>query len=201
MIGEILAFVDDNGIVFFQPGLGEIINNVFDQLGDFLVVGVTGEDIGVVLGWVLVLVAGYSLPIAFVFGLLLALGRFDGDGEIAAMRASGLNVFALVRPVLAVGVLLSLASGTVSIGLEHMAWKEIEATKRRLLSRGAAIEPGRFQRFGCPIRDRESWPTRCRSRSCSTGGLRPAGLRNPSGHRNRGIGGDHRRKRGHDRRG
>ena len=125
-----------------------LIPNVFDQLGDFLVVGVTSADIRVVLSWVLVLVAGYSLPIAFVFGLLLALGRLHGDHEIAAMRACGLGVFALVTPVVAVGALLSLFTGTVLIGFEHMAWKQIESTKRQILSRGAVIEPGRFQRFG-----------------------------------------------------
>ena len=37
-----------------------LIPNVFDQFGDFLVIGVTGDDILVVLGWVLVLVAGYA---------------------------------------------------------------------------------------------------------------------------------------------
>jgi len=125
-----------------------LIPNVFDQLGDFLVIGVTGGDIRVVLSWVLVLVAGYSLPIAFVFGLLLALGRLHGDHEIAAMRACGLSVFALVTPVVAVGALLSLFTGVVLIGFEHMAWKQIESTKRQILSRGAVIEPGRFQRFG-----------------------------------------------------
>ena len=125
-----------------------LIPNVFDQLGDFLVVGVTGGDIRVVLGWVLVLVAGYSLPIAFVFGLLLALGRLYGDREIAAMRACGLGVFALMTPVVAVGALLSLFTGVVLIGFEHDAWKQIESTERKILSRGAVIEPGRFQRFG-----------------------------------------------------
>jgi lipopolysaccharide export LptBFGC system permease protein LptF len=36
----------------------------------------------------------------------------------------------------------------VLIGLEHEAWRQIESTKRKILSRGAVIEPGRFQRFG-----------------------------------------------------
>lgn len=125
-----------------------LIPNVFDQLGDFLVIGVTGGDIRIVLGWVLVLVAGYSLPIAFVFGLLLALGRLQADHEIAAMRACGLSIFTLMKPVVAVGALFSLFTGAVLIGLEHEAWKQIESTKRRILSRGAVIEPGRFQRFG-----------------------------------------------------
>jgi lipopolysaccharide export system permease protein len=135
-------------IAFLAASPVILVPNVFDQFGDFLVIGVTGGDIRVVLGWVLVLVAGYALPIAFVSGLLLALGRLHSDHEIAAMRACGLGVFALVTPVVAVGALFSLFTGAVSIGLEHMAWKQIESIQRQILSRGAVIEPGRFQRFG-----------------------------------------------------
>jgi lipopolysaccharide export LptBFGC system permease protein LptF len=76
------------------------------------------------------------------------MGRLHGDGEILALRACGMSVFALVRPVIAVGVLFSLLSGVVSIGFEHRAWKQIEAIRRQVLSRGAVIEPGRLQRFG-----------------------------------------------------
>jgi lipopolysaccharide export LptBFGC system permease protein LptF len=137
---SVLAFLAASPVI--------LIPNVFDQFGNFLVAGVTRDDILVVLGWVLVLVAGYSLPIAFVFGLLLALGRLHGDREIAAMRACGLGVFSLVTPVVAVGALVSIFTGIVLIGLEHRAWKQIESTQRQILSRGAVIEPGRFHRFG-----------------------------------------------------
>jgi lipopolysaccharide export system permease protein len=135
-------------LVFLAASPVILVPNVFDQFGDFVVIGVTGGDIRVVLGWVLVLVAGYALPIAFVSGLLLALGRLHGDHEIAAMRACGLGVFSLIAPVVAVGALFSLFTGLVSVGLEPMAWKQIESIQRQILSRGAVIEPGRFQRFG-----------------------------------------------------
>jgi len=125
-----------------------LIPNLLEQVDGFAVVGVTATDLTSAFGWVLLLVTSYTLPIAFVFGLLLAMGRLHGDGEILAMRASGLSVFALVRPALAVGLLFSLLSAVVSIGFEHRAWKQLEAIRRQVLSRGAVIEPGRFQRFG-----------------------------------------------------
>jgi len=125
-----------------------LIPNVLEQIDGFAVVGVTAVDLASVFGWVLLLVVSYALPIAFVFGLLLAMGRLHGDGEILALRANGMSVFALVRPVVAVGVLFSLLSAVVSIGFEHRAWKQIEAIRREVLARGAVIEPGRFQRFG-----------------------------------------------------
>jgi lipopolysaccharide export system permease protein len=125
-----------------------LIPNVLELVDGFAVVGVTPADLASVFGWVLLLVASYLLPIAFIFGLLLAMGRLHGDGEILALRACGMSVFALVRPVIAVGLLFSLLSAVVSIGFEHRAWKQIEAIRRQVLSRGAVIEPGRFQRFG-----------------------------------------------------
>ena len=125
-----------------------LIPNVLEHVEGFAVVGVTATDLVSVFGWVLLLIVSYALPIAFVFGLLLAMGRLHGDGEILALRACGMSVFALVRPVLAVGLLFSLFSAVVSIGFEHRAWKQIEAIRRQVLSRGGVIEPGRFQRFG-----------------------------------------------------
>lgn len=125
-----------------------LLPNAFDQLGDFIVIGVTARDVFVVLGWVFVLVSGYALPIAFIFGLLLAIGRLQSDHEIVAMRSCGMGAATLAIPVVLVGTLLSLLTAAVSIGLEHRAWKQIGSTKRQVLSRGAVIEPGRFARFG-----------------------------------------------------
>jgi len=140
LLCTLLAFLEATPVI--------LLPNVFKQLGDFAVVGITFVDVFVVLGWVFLLIAGYALPIAFVFGLLLAMGRLHGDREISAMRACGLGTAALVAPVVGVAGLLSIATAVVSIGLEHHAWKQIEATKRRVLARGAVIEPGHFIRFG-----------------------------------------------------
>lgn len=125
-----------------------LVPNVLDQIDGFAVFGVTTADLLVVFGWVLLLVVSYALPMAFVFGLLLAIGRLHADGELLAMQSCGMSVYALVRPVIAVGLLFSLLSGVVSIGFEHRAWKQIEAIRRQVLARGAVIEPGRFERFG-----------------------------------------------------
>lgn len=125
-----------------------LIPNVLDQVEGFSLDGVTPSDLATVLAWVLLLVASYLLPIAFVFGLLLAIGRLHGDGEILAMRACGMSVYAIARPVIAVGMVFSVLAGVISIGYEHRAWKEIEAVRRDVLARGAVLEPGRFQRFG-----------------------------------------------------
>jgi lipopolysaccharide export system permease protein len=50
----------------------------------------------------------YTLPIATLIAVLMSLGRLSGDNEIVAIRASGINLFSLILPLLIVGIILSL---------------------------------------------------------------------------------------------
>jgi LPS export ABC transporter permease LptF len=51
----------------------------------------------------------YALPLAVLIATLLSLGRLSSDNEIIAIRASGINLFRLVLPLILVGLILSLA--------------------------------------------------------------------------------------------
>jgi lipopolysaccharide export system permease protein len=61
--------------------------------------------------WLMVpYVALYALPLGFLAGILLALGRLSSTREILAMKASGLSVWSIARPVFfmaAIGCLFS----------------------------------------------------------------------------------------------
>jgi len=54
-----------------------------------------------------------TTPVAALLGVLVAFGRFAGDGETVAMRAAGISWGALLRPVLGFG--LAAAVGTLSV--------------------------------------------------------------------------------------
>ncbi|MDD3345365.1 MAG: LptF/LptG family permease [Candidatus Omnitrophica bacterium] len=49
----------------------------------------------------------YTVPISVLIAVLLALGRLSSDNEIIAIRASGVNLFRLILPLLAIGMILS----------------------------------------------------------------------------------------------
>lgn len=51
----------------------------------------------------------YTLPIAVLTAIFLSLGRLSSDNEIVAIKASGINLFALIIPLLIIGLILSLA--------------------------------------------------------------------------------------------
>jgi lipopolysaccharide export system permease protein len=90
----------------------------------------------------------YTLPISFLFGVLLAFGRMTGDVEITAMRACGISLAQITLPVAVVGLCISLATVKLTTELEPAARRDMAATAARMLMRGAAIEPGRFTRIG-----------------------------------------------------
>jgi len=48
-----------------------------------------------------------TLPMATMFGALMAIGRLSSDGEVEAMRAGGVSFLRLAVPVLAGGLLIS----------------------------------------------------------------------------------------------
>ncbi len=60
----------------------------------------------------------YALPMGLLTGVLLTLGRLSADSEITAMRAAGISLARIARPVLAIGALGGLAA--IYINFESM---------------------------------------------------------------------------------
>jgi len=88
----------------------------------------------------------YTLPIAALTAVLLSLGRLSSDNEIVTIRASGINMFSLILPLLLVGLILSLVLVVFNdrvIPYAHFA------TRKTIMDIGvknptAALEPGIF---------------------------------------------------------
>ena len=88
----------------------------------------------------------YTLPIAALTAVLLSLGRLSSDNEIVTIRASGINLFHLVLPLLIVGLILSLV---LVIFNDRVIPYAHYATRKTLVEVGiknptAALEPGIF---------------------------------------------------------
>ncbi|MBI1912835.1 MAG: LPS export ABC transporter permease LptF [Deltaproteobacteria bacterium] len=81
----------------------------------------------------------YTIPISFLIGTLVAFTRLSSDSEITAMKASGLSLFSIMRPVLFLALLAYLAS--ISVTLYLFPWGNasvkkllFEAAKSKLVS-------------------------------------------------------------------
>lgn len=88
----------------------------------------------------------YTLPISILVAILLALGRLSGDNEIIAIRSSGVNLFKLILPLLAVGLALSLALAAFNdqaASYAHFAYRRV-LQQMGIKNPTAAFEEGVF---------------------------------------------------------
>ncbi len=56
-----------------------------------------------------------TLPLAFLLGVLLGFGRLSADSEIIALKSSGISLYDMSKPVLALSLVVSLATGVLSV--------------------------------------------------------------------------------------
>ena len=89
-----------------------ILGNAFRDLLGYLLAGqLTVETFVKLLALLVPFVGVHAMPIGMLTGVLLVLGRMSAQQEITAMRAAGLGIAYVSRPILVIaglGVLLSL---------------------------------------------------------------------------------------------
>jgi LPS export ABC transporter permease LptG len=74
-----------------------------------------------------------TLPMAFLVAVLLAGGRLAGDLEVVAFQASGIGPLRLFSPVLAVGLIVTLAAGTLTLVVGPPANREFQTQLFKIL--------------------------------------------------------------------
>ena len=74
-----------------------------------------------------------TLPMALLVAVLLAGGRMAGDLEVVALQASGVSPLRLFSPVIAVALMVTLASGALTLVLGPPANREFQAQLFKIL--------------------------------------------------------------------
>lgn len=59
-----------------------------------------------------------TLPLALLLGILLGFGRLSTDSEIVALKSSGISLYGLMKPVVALALLVCSITGVLTIYLE-----------------------------------------------------------------------------------
>jgi len=90
----------------------------------------------------------YALPMGILTGVLLTFGRMGADGEITAMKASGIGLWRIAVPVWAVAAVVAL--GSLWLNLEAGPASEDDFQKVLLgsaqLTPAGLIQPGKLNR-------------------------------------------------------
>ncbi len=103
-------------------------------------------EAGVVLALSLPHIVVLTLPVAFLLGLLIGIGRLSADSELTALRAAGIDLAGLYRPIGALAVGISGITLFLMLAVVPRTNHLLYAMKLRLSSFAFAqrIQPGVF---------------------------------------------------------
>jgi LPS export ABC transporter permease LptF/LPS export ABC transporter permease LptG len=94
---------------------------LIDVLFDLAEVIIRRDVPGLVVGKLLLLnlphIVVLTIPMSLLFGILIAVGRMSADSELIAMRASGMSLFQLYRPVLTLSAVLAAVNCVLMVYL------------------------------------------------------------------------------------
>jgi lipopolysaccharide export system permease protein len=131
-------------IGFLAVGAIMVSQNLLRRIDELAAVGFSAHDSLDVLRCLFGILSAYVVPVAFLFGVLVAFGRFSADSEITAMRSCGLGMRSLVGPPLLMGLGVTLLTGFLILDVEPSSRRELRRVLSSIASRGALVEPGRF---------------------------------------------------------
>ena len=101
--------------------------------------GVGPRQVVHLMGYFLPITLTFVLPMAALFATALVYGRLASDNELDACRASGISLFSLVYPGLALAIMVAIANLLLSFhvmpAFVHRAEKSLKADAKQILFR------------------------------------------------------------------
>src|SRR5215212_10719806 len=76
-----------------------LMQRLFDMAGLIIRRSLSGAAVGKLLLYSIPNIVVLTVPMALLFGILIAIGRLSSDSEIVAMRALGISTRKIYRPV------------------------------------------------------------------------------------------------------
>ncbi len=108
--------------------------------------GIPGSVVGKMLAFSLPNIVVLTIPMALLFGILVTIGRLSSDSELTAMRAGGVSLFQLYRPILIVSVLCTLVTGWLMLQILPWGNSSLQRLRLEILAHGVSqqIQPRTF---------------------------------------------------------
>ena len=104
MLAEILGPL---GLGFFVFTFILLLQALFKSARLIISSGVDASMVGKLLLLSLPWIVVMTIPMALLFGILIAVGRLSADSELIAIRAGGVSLFSLYRPIVLISALLT----------------------------------------------------------------------------------------------
>lgn len=128
--------------VFLLGYLPQLANKVINK-------GVPLQTVSLAFLYNIPVLIGYTLPIAALAAIILTFGRFSSDNEIIAIRASGIGLSKVLKPLAALGIVLSIGL----LVLNDKVIPKAYFAQRELLKQTGAENPSAVLEAGTFIDD------------------------------------------------
>jgi len=121
-----------------------VSHNLLRRLEYLLAIGFAPADFWVLLRCLVPMLIASAVPFSFVVGVLLTVRRLTSEGEMLAIRASGVGLTTLLVPVLAIAIAISSATAYLQLSVEPAARRELLALFSSVAAQGGMFKAGRF---------------------------------------------------------
>ncbi len=145
IVREVLSYTALGLLAIMVMMVGQ---NLFRFLDRLIGAGFALADFTTIAVCLVMMLATYAVPIAFLFGVLLAFGRIAADSEFIAMQVCGMGFRTIIQPVAVLGVVVSGLTAYLTLEVEHNAHLTLRQAVKTMAARYGFIMPGRFQRLG-----------------------------------------------------
>lgn len=117
------------------------------KISDLVVMhGVGVKDITRLITFVLLPFVGMTFPVALLFAVLISMGRMGQDSELVALRASGISLTQMLKPILFFSIVIMILSGVFTVFVESWGFRSFKKLVfdigKSKISTG--IQPGLF---------------------------------------------------------
>ena len=93
-----------------------VFTREFGRLAELLITRNASLDVVLIIaGMILPSILIFSLPLSFLIGILIGLSGLSGESQITALRACGVPLRALLRPILGLGLVVGILTGILSM--------------------------------------------------------------------------------------
>ena len=108
--------------------------------------GVPALDIIALFAFLMPTFLSVTVPLSFLLGILLAFGRLSADSEYIAMKASGISLYSMVRPVAFLALLFTLLTATITLWIEPASKGALRSKIFEIASTSlnVSVKPGVF---------------------------------------------------------
>ncbi len=130
-------------LAFFVYTFLLLMNGLFSLMEQVVVYGVSAKDALNILLIGIPNVIILTIPVSFLFGVLLAVGRMTSENELTALLSAGIPARRLYKPVLFIGVFLAGVCVYLTFNVIPAATQEMRVLRTRIFSSGSAV--GRIQ--------------------------------------------------------